>query len=290
MSGVSAQFQNGTAKSIIKSVVQSAWMMMLHAQMIWPAMADETLWPQALQYAVYLHNIMPTEETGVSPVEVWTRTKSNHSALLYAHTRGSPAYVLSPRLREGGHVPKWEPRSKRGQFVGYSPLYASNVGMIRNLNTGYVSPQFHMIHDDFFETMHSDEGSLPSAKVWKHLYTFNYWTPWSSCWVANTRWKVFLLRTEHEWSYWGNGAPRTATSEGGRSSSSYNPASRSSNWGSVSSWNPSSSICKTQLFHRQLSQLHQVHHLHQEDQSEVLEGWPHRGWPMRSRETQLLTS
>ena len=33
MSGVSAQFQNGAAESIIKSVVQSAWMMMLHAQM-----------------------------------------------------------------------------------------------------------------------------------------------------------------------------------------------------------------------------------------------------------------
>jgi len=33
MSGVSAQFQNGAAVSIIKSMVQSARMMMLHAQM-----------------------------------------------------------------------------------------------------------------------------------------------------------------------------------------------------------------------------------------------------------------
>jgi len=70
-------------------------------------------------------------------------------------------------------VPKWEPRSKRGQFVGYSPLHASNAGMIRNLNTGYVSPQFHVMHNDFFETMHSDKGSPPSAKVWEQLYTFN---------------------------------------------------------------------------------------------------------------------
>jgi len=173
MSGISAQFQNGAAKSIIKSVVQSSQTMMLHAQMRQPAVADESLWPQALQYAVYLHNIMPTEETGVSPVEVWTRTKGNHSDLLHAHTWGSPAYVLSPRLREGGHVPKWEPRSKRGQFVGYSPLHASNVGMIRNLNTGYVSPQFHVMYDDFFEMVHSDEGSPPSAEVWERLYIFN---------------------------------------------------------------------------------------------------------------------
>ncbi len=38
--------------------------------------------------------------------------------------------------------------------------------------------------------------------------------------------------------------PRTTTSEGGRSGSSYNPASRSSNWGNGSSWNPSSSIVR----------------------------------------------
>jgi len=124
--------------------------MMLHAHLRWPEVADESLWPHALQYAVYLHNIMPTEESGISPVEVWTRTKSSHFYLLHTHTWGCPAYVLSPKLREGGHVPKWEPRSKRGQFVGYSPLHASSVGMIRNLKMQYVSPQFHMRYDDFF--------------------------------------------------------------------------------------------------------------------------------------------
>jgi len=86
MSWASAQFQNGAAKSIIKRVVQSAGTIMLHAQMRWPAVTDESLWPQALQYTVYLYNIMSTEETGVSPVEVWTRAKSNHSDLLHAHT------------------------------------------------------------------------------------------------------------------------------------------------------------------------------------------------------------
>jgi len=96
MSGVSAQFQNGAAESIIKSVVQSARTMMLHANLRWPEVADESLWPHALQYAVYLHNIMPFEESGVSPTEVWSRTKSNHHDLLHTHTWGCPAYVLSP--------------------------------------------------------------------------------------------------------------------------------------------------------------------------------------------------
>ena len=46
--------------------------------------------------------------------------------------------------------------------------------MIRNLNTGYVSPQFHMMYNDFFETVHSDEGSPPSVEVWEQLYIFNH--------------------------------------------------------------------------------------------------------------------
>ncbi len=46
--------------------------------------------------------------------------------------------------------------------------------MIRNPITGNVSPQFHMMYDDFFETMHSDEGMLSSAKVWEQSYTFNH--------------------------------------------------------------------------------------------------------------------
>ena len=173
MSGVSAQFQNGAAEAIIKSIVQSARTMMLHANLRWPEVADESLWPYALQYAVYLHNIMPTEDTGLSPVEIWTRTKSNHNALLHAHAWGCPAYVLSPKLRDGGHLPKWEPRSRRGQFMGFSPIHASSVGMIRNLSTHYVSPQFHVMYDDQFETVHSHEGNPPPQEVWERLYTFN---------------------------------------------------------------------------------------------------------------------
>ena len=51
MSGVSAQFQNGAAESIIKGVVQTARTMMLHANLQWPEVADESLWPHALQDA-----------------------------------------------------------------------------------------------------------------------------------------------------------------------------------------------------------------------------------------------
>jgi len=170
MSGVSTQFQNGAAESIIKSVIQSARTMMLHANLGWPEVADESLWPHALQYVVYLHNIMPHEESSMSPIEVLSRA-TTITMIYCTPTLGD--YVLSPKLREGGCVPKWEPRYKKGQFAGYSPMHASSVGMIRNLYTHHVSPQFHVICDDFFKTVHSSEAHPPPPETWEWLYTFN---------------------------------------------------------------------------------------------------------------------
>ena len=49
-----------------------------------------------------------------------------------------------------GKIPKWEPCSWMGIYVGRSPLHASNVGLILNPRTGHVSPQFHVVYDDDF--------------------------------------------------------------------------------------------------------------------------------------------
>ncbi len=172
MSGVSAQFQNGAAESIIRSVIQSARTMMIHANLRWPEVSDETLWTYALKHAVHLHNVMPQEETGYSPLERWTRSKSKHSDLVLEHVWGCPAYVLSPKLRDGASVPKFEARSKRGQHMGYSPLHSSSVGLIRNLKTNHVSPQFHVLYDDHFETVTCTDENPPPRSVWETMYMF----------------------------------------------------------------------------------------------------------------------
>jgi len=54
MSGVSAQFQNGAADSMIKGYIQMAQTMMLHANLRWPKVADESLWPHALHICTYI--------------------------------------------------------------------------------------------------------------------------------------------------------------------------------------------------------------------------------------------
>ena len=115
--------------------------MMIHAALHWPEACDESLWPLALAHAVYLHNNTPNAESGVAPIEIYSGTLRDHQAIRNAHVWGSPCYVLDPRLSSaGGKIPKWQPRSRRGQCVGLSPNHAENVPLVRDLRTGHLSP------------------------------------------------------------------------------------------------------------------------------------------------------
>ena len=51
-------------------------------------------------------------------------------------------------------VPKWEPRSRLGIYVGHSPAHAGSVALVLNPKTGLVSPQYHVVYDDQFSTVH----------------------------------------------------------------------------------------------------------------------------------------
>ena len=63
-----------------------------------------------------------------------------------------------------------DPRSREAQFVGYNPLHASTVSLVRNLKTGIISPQFHVVYDDYFETVHTSPDKEP--KMWPELIVF----------------------------------------------------------------------------------------------------------------------
>ena len=170
-SGVGAKWQAGVAEGAIRIVVSRARTLMIHAALHWPEEEDETLWPLALSHAAHLYNHTPSDINGIAPIEVFTKTLSDHQALRNAHTWGSPLYVLEPRLTSaGGKIPKWQPRSRRGQYVGVSPKHAENIAVVRNLRTGYLSPQYHVVHDDEFETVYSDQ-DLDPAK-WEDMCIF----------------------------------------------------------------------------------------------------------------------
>ena len=53
-------------------------------------------------------------------------------------------------------MPKWEDRSRVGVYLGHSSQHATSVALILNPQTGYISPQFHCIFDDAFDSAKKD--------------------------------------------------------------------------------------------------------------------------------------
>jgi hypothetical protein len=152
-SGVGAHHQNGVAERAIRTITEWARAMLLHAALHWLEEAKLDTWPYAMDYAVYLWNHMPKRDLKISPLELFTNTKQNHTHLRRTHVWGCPTYVLDPKLQDGHKLPKWNPRSRRGQFLGYSKEHSSTIGLILNLRTGYMTPQFHVVYDDLFQTV-----------------------------------------------------------------------------------------------------------------------------------------
>ncbi len=66
---------------------------------------------------------------------------------------GCPVFVRDPRLQDGNKIPKWNHHAQLAQFVGFSTEHSTLVANVRHLQTYYVSTQFHLIHDDNFETI-----------------------------------------------------------------------------------------------------------------------------------------
>ena len=170
-SGVGAQHQNGIAERNIKTIATWARANMLHAAYHWPQYATIRLWPMAINYAVWVFNHLPRIDTGLCPDEMWSQCRTNHDDLRRAHVWGCPVYVLEPTLQDGKKIPKWNPRARLGMFVGFSNAHSSLVPLVLNVVTGKISPQYHVVFDDKFSTVHSlpTEDSLDDqwARIFK---------------------------------------------------------------------------------------------------------------------------
>ena len=75
-------------------------------------------------------------------------------------------------LQSGQKIKKWEQRARVGINLGFSPRHARTVSLVLSLDTGLVSPQFHIAHDDFFETVRQDQDTKVESK-WQTLAGLN---------------------------------------------------------------------------------------------------------------------
>ena len=61
-----------------------------------------------------------------------------------------------------------------GQFLGFSRFHSSTVALVRNLHTGHVSPQYHVVFDDKFETVFNEGRSNEEVdKIFDSLFEGN---------------------------------------------------------------------------------------------------------------------
>jgi hypothetical protein len=109
----------------------------------------------------FLWKNMPNRDTRLALIKVFTSTKfQDYKHLERCHFWGSPVFVLDPALQDGKKIPKWNPRSRLGMYLGNIPVQSSTVARALNLRTGYTTAQYHTVHDDLFSTVHKDGTAL----------------------------------------------------------------------------------------------------------------------------------
>ena len=161
-SGVGAHHSNGIAERNIATVMAISRAILHHAAIHWPDVADVELWPLAVLHAVYLLNRIPKQDTGQSALELFTRTSWPRSKFHDFHVWGSPVYVLDGTISDGKKIPRWKPRSGRHVYVGAGPTGANHshsIPLILSLDTGKITPQYHIVFDDWFNTVSTTDGT-----------------------------------------------------------------------------------------------------------------------------------
>ena len=166
--GVNAHFQNGIAEKRIRDLQEQARKQLLHAKARWPSAIEINLWPYAIRNANDIRNTLPDKDDGSSPIERFSGTNVSPK-LRHNHTFGCPVYALDNRLQANGRIPKWNKRARLGINIGTSPRHASSVTLVLNMDTGLVSPQFHLQYDDFFETVRPSAGNETTFSQWQYI-------------------------------------------------------------------------------------------------------------------------
>ena len=78
------------------------------------------------------------------------------------------------KLQDGKKIPKWNRQSRVGEFLGFSEEHSLLVANIRHLGTGYISPKYHCMFDDKFETVYSTgENDSVTAAITDMLWDTN---------------------------------------------------------------------------------------------------------------------
>ena len=111
---------------------------------------------------LYNNAPLPKQKEQLTPIQLATGTSVEINKK-HVNTFGCPVYVLNRSLQLGHPHAKWAERSKIGMYLGQSPVHNKNVALIMDLDTGLVSPQFHVMFDNDFRTVRE----YKEIPIWK---------------------------------------------------------------------------------------------------------------------------
>ena len=104
-----------------------------------------------MKHLVWMYNWLLNKESGITSLDIFTRSKSEYRDLLCCHIWDWPAFVLEPKLLNDQNPPKWNIIYSSGQFIDFSDEKSSLVANVQNLSTRYISSQFHFDFDNLFD-------------------------------------------------------------------------------------------------------------------------------------------
>ena len=151
----------------------------MHAMQKWPNVITSAFWPFCISQAVRMHNLTPQRGQSKTPHQLFTDEDSSISPADFC-TLLCPVLVFETDLQDGKWPPKFSTaRSHIGVHVGHSPHCASNVILVHNPTTGLVSPQCHVVFDEAFATIISDDPEkieTDISRMFDSLWADNIWS------------------------------------------------------------------------------------------------------------------
>ena len=162
-------FQNGIAEKRICDLQEQTRTMMLHGLCKWSSMLLIHQWPYGLCAANDICNSTPRKGSDISRIELFSGV-TICPKLKHHHPFGCPTYMLDKELQVQKSLPKWHSRARLSVYLGPLPNHSRSVSLVLNPHTGHVSPQFHVKHDKFFETIDGWHHNYDApAATWKEL-------------------------------------------------------------------------------------------------------------------------
>jgi hypothetical protein len=164
-----------------------------------PRWSLKTCGPSRLAMLFFFHNSSICHSKQKSPYELVTGQLSPWYINDF-RVFGCPLYVLQKKLQDGDSYSKWKACSWQGMYVGQSSCHESSIPLIFYPSTTHVSPQFHMVYDEGFQSLVTHD-STALEKFYMDLYNLASWLHSSPYADAMEEYHYDSFWRNHPWTH-----------------------------------------------------------------------------------------